>query len=117
MLTLRYEYFEDKDDQKSDYYANKKNQRMKFTISTDLYEQAIEFKEMKINQDTCNVKIFIISTGKSNWKSNKLIKLSAEFYTKTSHRILDIKTWAISLLILKLNLKGKAWINGLPLWY
>ena len=37
MFTLRFEDFEDKDDQKSVYYANKKNQRSKFTISNDLY--------------------------------------------------------------------------------
>ena len=66
MLTLRFEDFEDKDDQKSVYYyANKRNQRKKFTISNDLYEQVMEFKEMKISQDTYNEKIFIIPTGKS----------------------------------------------------
>ena len=68
MLTLRFEDFEDKDDQKSVYYyyyANKKNQRRKFTISNDLYEQVMEFKEMKISQDTYNEKTYITLTGKS----------------------------------------------------
>ena len=45
MLTLKFEDFEDKEDQKSVYYyENKKNQRRKFTISNDLYEQVMEFK-------------------------------------------------------------------------
>ena len=66
ILTLRFEDFEVKDDQKSVYnYTNKKNQRRKFIISNDLYEQVMEFKEMKINQDTYNEKTFIIPTGKS----------------------------------------------------
>ena len=66
MLTLRFEDFEDKDDQKSVYYyANKKNQRKKSTISNILYEQVMEFKEMKISQDTYNEKTFITPTGKS----------------------------------------------------
>ena len=66
MLTLRFEDFEDKDDQKSVYYyANKKNQRKKFTISNDLYEQVMGFKEMKISQNTYNEKTFITPTGKS----------------------------------------------------
>ena len=66
MLTLRFEDFEDKDDQESVYYyANKKNQRKKFMISNDLYEQVMEFKEMKISQNTYNEKTFITPTGKS----------------------------------------------------
>ena len=66
MLILIFENFEDKDDQKSVYYyANKKNQRRKITISNDLYEQVMEFKEMKISQGTYNEKAFITSTGKS----------------------------------------------------
>ena len=40
-------------------------QRRKFTISNDLYEQIIELKEMKINQDTYNEKTFITPTCKS----------------------------------------------------
>ena len=37
MFTLRFEDFEDKDDQKSVYYyANKKKHRRKFTISNDI---------------------------------------------------------------------------------
>ena len=65
MFTLRFGDFEDKDNQKFVYYANKKNQRSKFTISNDLYEQVMEFKEMKISQDTYNKKTFITPTGKS----------------------------------------------------
>ena len=66
MLTLRLKIFEDKDDQKSVYYyTNKKNQRRKFILSNDLYEQVIEFKEMKISQNTYNEKTFITPTVKS----------------------------------------------------
>ena len=66
MLTLRFEDFEDKDGQKSVYYyANKKNQRNKFTISNDLYDKVMEYKEMKISQGTYKEKIFITPTGKS----------------------------------------------------
>ena len=66
MLTLRFEDFEDKDCQKSVYYyANKKNQRNKFTISNDLYDKVMEYKEMKISQGTYKEKIFITPTGKS----------------------------------------------------
>ena len=65
MLTLRFEDFEDKDDQKSVYYENKKNQRRKFTISNDPYKQVMKFKEKKISQDTYNEKAFITPTGKS----------------------------------------------------
>ena len=63
MLTLR---FEDKDGQKSVYYyANKKNQRNKFTISNDLYDRVMEYKELKISQGTYKEKTFITPTGKS----------------------------------------------------
>ena len=66
MLTLRFEDFEDKDDQKSVYYyANKKNQRNKFTISNDLYDRVMEFKEMKINQGIYKERTFITPTAKS----------------------------------------------------
>ena len=66
MLTLRFEDFEDRDDKKFIYYfVNKKNQSKKFTISNDLYEQVIKFRELKISQDTNYVKAFIIPTGKS----------------------------------------------------
>ena len=66
MLTLRFEDFEDKIGHKSVYYyANKKNQRKKFIISNDLYEQVMEFKEIKISQDTYYEKIFITPTSKS----------------------------------------------------
>ena len=66
ILTLRFEDFEDKDNQKSVfYYANKKNQRKKFTISDELYDQVMEFKEHKINNGTYIEKVFITPTGKS----------------------------------------------------
>ena len=57
MLTLRFEDFEDKDGQKSVlYYANKKNQRKKFTISEELYAQVMNFKEMKVNNGTYQIR-------------------------------------------------------------
>ena len=66
ILTLRFEDFEDKDNQKSVfYYANKKNQRKKFTISDELYDQVMEFKEHKISNGTYIEKVFITPTGKS----------------------------------------------------
>ena len=50
MLKLRFEDFKDKDGQKFVlYYANKKNQRKKFTISEGLYTQVLNFKEMKVS--------------------------------------------------------------------
>ena len=59
ILTLRFEDFEDKDNQKSVfYYANKKNQRKKFKISDELYDQVMEFKEHKISNGTYNEKVF-----------------------------------------------------------
>ena len=66
ILTLRFEDFEDKDNQKSVfYYANKKNQRKKFTISDELYNQVMEFKEHKTRNNIYKEKTFITPTGKS----------------------------------------------------
>ena len=66
ILTLRFEDFEDKDNQKSVfYYANKKNQRKKFTILDELYNQVMEFKEHKISNNTYKEKTFVTPTGKS----------------------------------------------------
>ena len=66
ILTLRFEDIEDKANQKSVfYYANKKNQRKKFTISDELYYQVMEFKEHKISNGTYNEKVFITLTDKS----------------------------------------------------
>ena len=49
MVTLRFEDFEDNNNQKSVlYYANKKNQRKRITIADDLYDQVIDFKNFKI---------------------------------------------------------------------
>ena len=66
MLTLRFEDFEDKDGQKSVlYYANKKNQRKKFTISEELYAQVMNFKEMKVSNGTYQIRSFTTPTGKT----------------------------------------------------
>ena len=66
MFTLRFEDFEDKDGQKSVlYYANKKNQRKKFTISEELYTQVMNFKEMKVNNRTYQIRSFTTPTGKT----------------------------------------------------
>ena len=66
MLTLRFEDFEDKDRQKSVlYYANKKNQRKKFTISEELYTQVMNFKEMKVNNGTYQIRSFTTPTRKT----------------------------------------------------
>ena len=66
MLTLRFEDFEDKDEQKSVlYYANKKNQRKKFTISDELYAQVMNIKKMKVNNGTYQIKSFTTPTGKT----------------------------------------------------
>ena len=49
MVTLRFEDFEDNDNQKSVlYYANKMNQRKRITIADDLYDQVVYFKNFKI---------------------------------------------------------------------
>ena len=47
------------------YYANKKNQRKKFTISEELYAQVMNFKEMKVNNWTYQIRSFTTSTGKT----------------------------------------------------
>ena len=66
MLTLRFENFEDKVRQKSVlYYANKKNQRKKFTISEELYTQVMNFKEMNVNNGTYQIRSFTAPTGKT----------------------------------------------------
>ena len=65
ILTLRFEDFEDKDGQKSVlYYANKKNQRKKFTISEELYTQVMNFKEIKVNNRTFQIRSFTTPKGK-----------------------------------------------------
>ena len=66
ILTLKFEDFEVKNNQKSVfYYTNKKNKRKKFNISDELYNQVMEFKEHKINNNTYKEKTFITHTGKS----------------------------------------------------
>ena len=48
MLTLRFGDFEFTNNQATiNYYSNKKNQRKKFTIPDDLYNEVIEFKSTK----------------------------------------------------------------------
>ena len=52
LLTLLFEDFEDIVNQKVVYYyANKMNQRMKFTISDEFFNQVMEFNEFKLNHD------------------------------------------------------------------
>ena len=66
MLKLRFEDFKDKDGQKSVLYsANKKNQRKKFIISVELYVQVMNFKEMKVNNGTYQIRSFTTPTGKT----------------------------------------------------
>ena len=99
MLTLRFEDFEDKDDQKSVYYyANKKNQRIRFTISNDLYDRVMEYKELKISQGTYKEKTFITPAGKSI-KGNFVFdltrsKLQKKFFKKVwkAYTRFEIKT-------------------------
>ena len=99
MLTLK---FEDKNDQKSVYYyANKKNQRKKFIISNDLYEQVMEFKEMKINKNTYNEQTFITPAGKSI-KGHFVFdltrsKLQKKFSRKFAKLILGLKSRPIDI--------------------
>ena len=65
MLTLRFEDFEDINNQKVVYYyANKKNQRKRFTISDELYNQVMEFKEFKLNHDKYKERSFTTPTGR-----------------------------------------------------
>ena len=47
------------------YYTNKKNQRKKFTISEELYAQVMNFKEMKANNGTYQIRSFTTPTGKT----------------------------------------------------
>ena len=66
MLTLRFEDFEDKVERKSVlYYSNKKSQRKKFTISEELYTQDMNFKEMKVNNGTYQIRLLTTPTGKT----------------------------------------------------
>ena len=65
MLTLILEDFGDKDGEKSVlYYANKKNQRKKFTISEELYTHIMNYKEMKLSNGTYQIWSFTIPTSK-----------------------------------------------------
>jgi integrase len=57
MITLRFEDFKEVDNSKQvHYFANKKNQRKTFTISDDLYEQVMEFRDYKMREGTYEVK-------------------------------------------------------------
>ena len=65
MLTLRFEDFEDKNGQKTVlYYASKKNQKKRFTISEELYNQVMMFKNMKVNNGKYEVRSYTTPTGK-----------------------------------------------------
>ena len=66
MVTLRFEDFEDNNNQKSVlYYANKKNQRKRITIADDLYDQVIDFKNFKIENGKYHERSLTTSTGKT----------------------------------------------------
>ena len=65
MVTLRFEDFLDNNNQKSLlYYANKKNQRKRVTITDDLYDQVIDFKNFKIENGKYHERSLNTSTGK-----------------------------------------------------
>ena len=65
MLTLRFEDFEDINNQKFVYYyVIKKNQRKRFTMSDELYNQVNEFKQFKVNYDKYKERLFTTTTGR-----------------------------------------------------
>ena len=97
MVTLRFEDFEDNNNQKSVlYYANKKNQRKRITIADDLYEQVIDFKNFKIENGRYHERSLTTSTGK----------------TLTGHFVFDLTR---SKLQKKFSRKFKKLIPGLKL--
>ena len=77
------------------YYANKKNQRKKFTISEELYTQVMNFKEMKVNNGTYQIRSFITPTGKTITSHFVFdltrSKLQKKFSRKFAKLIPDIK--------------------------
>ena len=46
------------------YYASKKNQKKGFTISEELYNQVMMFKNMKVNNEKYEVRSYTTPTGK-----------------------------------------------------
>ena len=65
MLTLRFEDFEDKNGQKTVlFYSSKKNQKKRFTISEELYNQVMMFKNIKVNNGKYEVRSYTTPTGK-----------------------------------------------------
>ena len=46
------------------YYASKKNQKKRFTISKELYIQVMMFKNMKVNNGKYEVRLYTTPTGK-----------------------------------------------------
>ena len=46
------------------YYASKKNQKKRFTISEELYNQVMMFKNMKVNNGKYEVRSYTTPTGK-----------------------------------------------------
>ena len=86
MLTLRFEDFEDKNAQKTVlYYASIKNQKKRFTISEELYNQVMMFKKTKVNNGKYEVRSYTTPTGKlitglkSRPKDIRMSSISNEF--------------------------------------
>ena len=51
MVTLRFEDFEDNNQKSVLYYAKKKNQRKKITITDDIYEQVIKLQKLRLRME------------------------------------------------------------------
>ena len=98
MVTLRFEDFEDNNNNQKSvlYYANKKNQRKRITIADDLYEQVIDLKNFKIDNERYYERRLTTSTGK----------------TLTGHFVFDLTS---SKLQKKFSKKFKKLISGLQL--
>ena len=65
MLTLRFEDFEDKKSKKNCIVLCKqKNQKKRFTISEELYNQVMMLKNMKVNNGKYEVRSYTTPTGK-----------------------------------------------------
>ena len=64
MLTLRYEDFEDIDNQKVVYCFAKKELKKVISISDELNNQVIELKKFKLNLDKYKERSFTTPTGR-----------------------------------------------------
>ena len=65
MLTLRFEDFEDKNGQKNCIVLCKQmNQKKRFAISEELYNQVMMFKNMKVNNGKYEERSYTTPTGK-----------------------------------------------------